>query len=228
MRTQKGLVFDWAKARLSRGPFNPLPPNECQQNPHPVAEVEEHPDTNAPILYAQHRNSRDATIYKEVEPPREALTASVLKTIFIDHTGQKRPLEVQVSYEFPSSAIVSLQVTASPPDVTVGLGSWDQVAASPVYDEKQFTSAAKAKNLEAGNRDVGDKLMHEDLTWLPTGIQKDKVLFLSGEEFNDGPINLEITTDASGHFETAASTMYVVDPKGHLIATGAYYQVIPK
>lgn len=225
----KSLLFIWEKARLSRGVWNPLGPGDCQEDPHPVAGIEAEPDYDAPIDYTQGQVRRTAAIYKPTTTfSKEA--RSEFRTRYSDPDGTKKDVVVKIGFLLDDNAELTLSVSFSPQEIGVALGNVDWLVAER-YVAKGSAELVDMIYAAGGGAtfDEAPKLFaSDDLKWLPMSMVSGPILLIYSKGQSEFSVPVAVREEYASSLSIVPATLYIIDGKGRLVATGTYSQLSPK
>ncbi len=221
------LVFSWKKVDFVRPPWNPLPPDEIQQDPHPIVGYRDTPDTDAPIFYTQSKKKRSAAIYVEDDEKKKAVEgtlSSSFLTAFYDVNKKIRKLYIQITSVF-KDGIISQEIIREPNNITIGLGGIDKQALNRL---DQFQSVSRQIAFHGDKLEVllfSEVIPKKQADWFPATMRKKQMFFIRPSPIGRKAVKFSILRTQS--VKQIAATLAVLDEKGSLIATGRCALFVP-
>jgi hypothetical protein len=217
-KDDKGLIFVWEKARLARGMFHPLPPGECQEDPHAVPGIQKEPDYEAPILYTQSSLRRTAAVYKDTAA-QGAQVQSIFRTKLANSDGENQNVEVQITYQLESDKALNVFITSA---------QWFGFANAVLAPFEDIRTDASSKGVEVIQKEAFGILKPEDLSWLTPSFHKDSVFLMQGVGLKTFGFAIPLQSEIAKTMRIKPSTLFVLDSSGNLIGTGSYSQIAPE
>lgn len=229
----KGLVYSWDKAILSRGVFHPLPAGECDQQSYPVRSDNVYMDKDAPIRYTQAGLTKRAAICTEDSSTASTYgrpLTSLLFTSFVGNDGRRNLATIQTDFVFDRDFDeLQFRVRVTPSNIVVGLGSMQSLS-GVLSDDEYFQTLLKNNSDPVGGfQYVWDVLEgSEDLKRLAPRLQKDMPLLLANRKCNVAiDVTLQLPREISTSMRQQAAAIYLFDVNRNLIFVGRYTAWLP-
>jgi hypothetical protein len=215
------LVFQWEKVNFVRPPWHPLPPDEIQQDPHPIVNYRSQPDTDAPIFYTQSKKRRSAAVYIEKKEAGAKILKSQFSTVFYDMEKRIRKLDVKITSVFKEGRIFQ-EIEREPHDIIVALSGINEKV-----NQEQTYDIVRQLNF------YGDKLSVSPLikgmsqqqsTWLPSKMGREMMFIIQPPPTAMKFVKFSIPANV---VKQTTAVIAVLDQAGKFIASGRYALFVP-